>query len=459
MSFLPVGVYGLEVPAGEILVPASRGVEAHFRITMAAIDPSASPVADSEGNIPEVPRSTLKLIRMPPNFDDEEDDEEDFDEEAMEALLNGSDDEEDSEDENGGPSDPSKSKKSARAAALAKLIQAAKDEEDEEMEDAKPNKGKGVATESDEESDEEEDPENEPEEFVICTLDTQRNFQQPIDIHISEGETVFFVVSGTHNVYLTGNYVIPPEDDDEDDCDSCDENDEDYELPEGMEDDSEEDSEVDELDDLAHPRVTEIESEDEAPKLVDTSKKSKKRAAEENLDEMIKSDDKTKKQKNNQGKSVAAAAESKKGDKKVQFAKQLEQGPTPSADAKKADSKPAAAKAAPVSTKKVVQGVTVDDRKTGAGRAAKKGDTVGMRYIGKLDNGKVFDANKKGKPFYFKLGKGEVIKGWDIGVAGMAIGGERRLTIPAPLAYGSKSLPGIPGNSQLTFDVKLLEIK
>ncbi|KKA30717.1 hypothetical protein TD95_004435, partial [Thielaviopsis punctulata] len=300
------------------------------------------------------------------------------------------------------------------------------------------------------------------------------NFQQPIDIHISEGETVFFVVSGTHNVYLTGNYVIPPEEDDED-CDSCDEEDEDYGLPADLDDDSEEDSEEDELDDLENPRITEIDTEDEeeAPKLVDTSKKNKKRAADVNLDELIKADDKSKKQKTNQGKSVAAA-DAKKGDKKVQFAKQLEQGPTPSADKKKTDSKskattpatpaatpakPAAKPAAAAPSKKVVQGVTIDDRKVGSGRAAKKGDTVGMRYIGKLDNGKVFDANKKGKPFYFKLGKGEVIKGWDIGVAGMAIGGERRLTIPAPLAYGSKSLPGIPGNSQLTFDVKLLEIK
>jgi FK506-binding nuclear protein len=71
----------------------------------------------------------------------------------------------------------------------------------------------------------------------------------------------------------------------------------------------------------------------------------------------------------------------------------------------------------------------------------------------------IFTANKKGKPFSFKVGKGQVIKGWDIGVVGMSIGGERRLTIPANLAYGSKSMPGIPGNSQLVFDVKLLEIK
>lgn len=68
-------------------------------------------------------------------------------------------------------------------------------------------------------------------------------------------------------------------------------------------------------------------------------------------------------------------------------------------------------------------------------------------------------ANKKGPPFTFKIGKGEVIKGWDIGILGMAVGGERRLTIPASAAYGSKAIPGIPANSTLVFDVKLLEIK
>ena len=58
-----------------------------------------------------------------------------------------------------------------------------------------------------------------------------------------------------------------------------------------------------------------------------------------------------------------------------------------------------------------------------------------MRYVGKLQNGKVFDSNTKGKPFSFKLGAGEVIKGWDIGIQGMQVNGARRLTIPAKLAY------------------------
>jgi len=81
-----------------------------------------------------------------------------------------------------------------------------------------------------------------------------------------------------------------------------------------------------------------------------------------------------------------------------------------------------------------------------------------MRYIGKLNNGKVFDSNTKGKPFTFRLGKGEVIKGWDVGLVGMQVGGERRIIIPANMAYGKKQLPGIPANSTLTFDGKSLQL-
>jgi len=180
-----------------------------------------------------------------------------------------------------------------------------------------------------------------------------------------------------------------------------------------------------------------------------------------------------KKMKNNSGEAVTTKAEdtkkaepakdsATKPDKKVQFAKNLEQGPTGSSDSKakeetKTDSKDSKPKA--TLGVKTIKGVKIDDKKLGDGPACKKGDRVGMRYIGKLTDGKVFDSNKKGKPFSFKLGVGEVIQGWDIGVAGMSVGGERRLTIPANLAYGSKSMPGIPANSTLVFDIKLLEIK
>ncbi|KAK7756699.1 peptidylprolyl isomerase fpr3 [Diatrype stigma] len=498
MSLLPVQVYGLEIPPGQdVLTPARQEFDvpnAVFRITMAAIDPTDPPQADEDGNIPSVPRATLKIVR--PRFPDMMDE---LDDDRLQRLMYGSDDSDDDSDDdskngddepNGGPSDPAKTKKARREAALKKLIEAAQAEEDsdEEMADGgakKTNgtakkvnkKGKKPATSSDEDSDEddEDDEEVDWQELVVCTLDTERNFQQPLDITIAPNEDVHFVVKGTHTVYLSGNYVI---DADEDDSSEEDEED-DYDYPEGIDEYDSEDSEIDELDDIQDPRVTEVESdEEEAPKLVaaDTKKGKNKRAAPEeaeDLDAMIAkaaaatdtklSKKQQKKLKNNKGEAVAAEADKKaaetakeapaKGDKKVQFAKNLEQGPTGSA----ASEKPAG-KAASVGVK-VVQGVTVDDRKAGSGRSVKKGDRVDVRYIGKLADGKVFDSNKKGKPFSFKAGDGQVIKGWDVGIIGMSVGGERRLTIPAHLAYGSKALPGIPANSQLIFDVKLLGIK
>lgn len=72
---------------------------------------------------------------------------------------------------------------------------------------------------------------------------------------------------------------------------------------------------------------------------------------------------------------------------------------------------------------------------------------------------RAFVANTKGKPFSFKLGIGEVVKGMDIGAAGMAVGGERRITIPPQLAYGNKKTGDIPPNSTLVFDMKLLSIQ
>lgn len=231
-----------------------------------------------------------------------------------------------------------------------------------------------------------------------------------------------------------------------------------HELHDGEDDDDEydmspdedelEDDESDELDELEDPRITELASdeEQEAPKLVKkeelVQKGKNKRAREESSDNeapaslddiMAKSlkpaepatngatngepklsKKQLKKLKSNAGKAVEAAVEGKdvkkdsvagakdspamKGDKKVQFAKNLEQGPAASPSTVKSDSD----KGKPESKKEdgkpkaslgmtVVQGVEMDDKKLGSGPAAKKGNKVGMRYIGKLKDGKVFD--------------------------------------------------------------------
>lgn len=278
-----------------------------------------------------------------------------------------------------------------------------------------------------------------------------QNYQQPLDLTIGEDQRAFFKVSGTHAIYLTGNYVVQADGG----HNHKDESEDDYDLSTD-EDELDADDESDELDDLDDPRITEIVSEeDEAPKSIkkeEPVKKGKnKRVAEESDQEPATLDDimakslkpgepatngepklskrQLKRLKNNAGKAVDVALGIKdvkkegvkkedlkkgdlnkgevgakdtsnaKGDKKVQFAKNLEQGPSGAKQETKPDSK---ADAKPESKKdgekqkaslgpKKVQGVTIDDRKLGKGPAAKKGNKVGMRYIGKLHDGKVFD--------------------------------------------------------------------
>lgn len=77
--------------------------------------------------------------------------------------------------------------------------------------------------------------------------------------------------------------------------------------------------------------------------------------------------------------------------------------------------------------------MSIEDLKVGNGQPAKPGKHVSLYYVGKLTNGKKFDSTTNGDGFKFRLGKGEVIRGWDVGVAGMKVGGKRRLTIPAAM--------------------------
>jgi FKBP-type peptidyl-prolyl cis-trans isomerase FkpA len=106
-------------------------------------------------------------------------------------------------------------------------------------------------------------------------------------------------------------------------------------------------------------------------------------------------------------------------------------------------------------------GLKYEDIEAGTGVAAESGQKAKVHYTGWLTNGEKFDSSKdRNDPFEFTLGAGQVIRGWDEGVAGMKVGGKRRLTIPPALGYGARGAGGvIPPNAELIFEVELLGVR
>ncbi|KAF5380529.1 hypothetical protein D9615_004516 [Tricholomella constricta] len=283
---------------------------------------------------------------------------------------------------------------------------------------------------SDDEDENEEIPG--PVTTVLCALKPDTFEQTTTDLVLQEDETYKFVITGKNSVYLTGNYIEqavnnPPFDDDDGDMYSDEEDA--YDLREVS---SDVEMHADDLESDAN-RFEEVE---EAPQKLKRARESD--AADDQTAKPSKAEKKKKKQKLESGKAAEAPGEAKKAEPK----KDKEEAPKPKA-----------------TEKEVAGGVKILDSKVGTGPMAKKGNTVRMRYIGKLTTGKVFDKNVKGKPFTFHLGKGEVIKGWDEGIVGMQVGGERKLTIPPAMGYGKNGTDGIPKNATLIFEVKLMEIK
>lgn len=107
----------------------------------------------------------------------------------------------------------------------------------------------------------------------------------------------------------------------------------------------------------------------------------------------------------------------------------------------------------------IAGGLKYETLRPGTGDEVKPGQTVVMTYVGKLDDGTIFDQTNEQNPFQTAIGTGAVIKGWDQGVVGMRVGERRKLIIPAELGYGKTGQGKIPPNSRLTFEVELLKIK
>ena len=107
-----------------------------------------------------------------------------------------------------------------------------------------------------------------------------------------------------------------------------------------------------------------------------------------------------------------------------------------------------------------VSNMVIDDIKLGSGDEVKSGDTVAVHYVGTLQSGQEFDnSRKRGEPLEFVVGTGMVIEGWDKGLVGMRVGGQRTLVIPPEMGYGERGIGPIPGNATLFFAIELVDIK
>jgi len=307
----------------------------------------------------------------------------------------------------------------------------------------------------DDDDEDDEDISDEPvlEEHVLTILTAGKVEQTVLNVEFGP-DLVQFEVVGKNEVHLLGNWIDQSADNGPSPFNSDDDSDgEDSHFLEDVSSDVEINPEdLDSLDEDDADRFEEVEEtvttkvlkrgadamDEDTPATKDgeLSKKQKKKLA--------------KKLKNDAGEAISVASETASPESKKT---------TATAEKPKSDKKEKE-KGAAGEKQTLPGGLVIRDVKKGTGKAAKSGNTLKMRYIGKLDNGKQFDANQSGKPFAFRLGVGEVIKGWDQGLVGMQVGGERMLTIPSALGYGKKGAkPDIPANATLNFEVKLIDIK
>ncbi|KAI7818950.1 hypothetical protein BC939DRAFT_495611 [Gamsiella multidivaricata] len=327
--------------------------------------------------------------------------------------------------------------------------------------------------------------------FILCSLIADQIEQQNLDLVFTEGEEISFSVSGDNAVHLSGNYL--PEDE------GMDYDEEDIEGNMDDEDEDDEDDDEDEEDEAIRilmakgaKRIADFDGDEEDD---DDSEEDPDFTGEDDEDEDEDSDDEDNdgdddnEQRENDDEDDSDSDEDEDEEEEEEeevptVKKQLvvEPVPPPAKKQKVAEEKAVPVKAKEEHRKKeepkdkeepkkkeegkkdniktLPNGLIIEDVKVGNGARAKAGKKIGMRYIGRLTNGKVFDKNTSGKPFQFNLGRGEVIKGWDLGIQGMQLGGERRLTIPSTLAYGEKGAPpSIPRNATLVFEVKLVTLK
>ncbi|CAD6992757.1 39 kDa FK506-binding nuclear protein [Ceratitis capitata] len=310
------------------------------------------------------------------------------------------------------------------------------------------------------------------QKFLICTLRKGKCEQVMLDLNFGEGDEICFQSIGSGNVSLTG-YLIDKFNfmDDEEDSDLEGEEEEIQDLREALNkkasakkgnqkkqavsNEEEEDDEDEDDSDFNGEGLDEVEEDDEEGDEddddddddEDDEDDDDEEEDEESEDEEVQQPkakhpklEKPQKQQNGVAKEIPTEKKGKK-DKKANKNEQQKQPQQQKAGGERV----------------ITGGVKIEDIRVGNGPEAKSGKRAQVYYEGRLkSNNKVFDSLKTGAGFKFGLGRGEVIKGWDVGVVGMKVGGKRRITCPPHMAYGARgSPPTIPPNSTLVFEVEL----
>jgi len=303
--------------------------------------------------------------------------------------------------------------------------------------------------------------------YLLCTLQKGKVYQCQLDLNFQEGDKLCFSTKGNGIVHLTG-YLT------EDEFDQF-----------GDMDDEEEESEQ-EVEDLRQK----LESKKKQGKEQLQSKKKPGKeqvatlvdsddAADDSDDEADNSDDEMNETAEQESGEEEESGDDDDDDDDEDDSDVEEETPAPPAKQQKLDPKAQlngkkqkngvnGTQPEPKQKEKGVEGkilklqggLTIQDLKIGHGAEAKPGKKIQVYYVGRLkSNNKVFDSTKEGPGFKLTVGRGEVIKAWDLGLSGMKVGGKRRLVCPPNLAYGAKGNPPvIPANSTLVFDVELKNV-
>jgi len=285
----------------------------------------------------------------------------------------------------------------------------------------------------------------EPEKtFSVVSLKLDSHESQTLDLLLDEESVVKFNVSGKNPVHLSG-YYVPGSDDGEDfyddEVDSDEVGDEDGLGGLDEEDDVSDDDEMDQAT-LKRVQAALAQQQNKRKAPENGAEPAKKPKQEQQHQQQP--------QKNKPAQPAGAKPQQQQGGKPQQPQQQKSQA---KGGQQHQHQNPNQQHVLP-------GGLQITTLQEGTGQVASKGMKVGVKYIGRLTKtNKVFDASQK-KPFTFTLGAGEVIKGWDLGVAGMKVGEKRKLVIPAEQGYGREGAGrDIPPNSSLTFDVELVHVK